>query len=294
MRNLHLFLSVAMCFIAISLSATQEYGMASVYSPKFQGSKTANGETFNHNGFTAAHRTLPFGTLIRITRTDNGKSVVVRINDRGPFVSERITDISKAAASKLKISGDFDEVRVKLEVVNDKKSASGSVESSKGLAVPVSDRPKSVPMPDNYETVTAKGVEERTVPREYRNTSIKKSTPTPSVKTASNTSNSLTTLNNIPKGYNKYGLYAVKMNNEKSKGYAVQVASLTTHSSMMNKVSHLKEKSFDNVLVNIVKGNDGDPDYKILLGPFDNIAQAETYLKGVKKKNVDGFVVGLE
>ena len=292
MRNLHLFLSVAMCFLALTVSAAQEIGMASVYSQKFQGGRTANGEIFNHNGFTAAYRTLPFGTLIRITRTDNGKSVVVRINDRGPFVSERITDISKAAATKLKISDEFDEVRVKLEVVNDKKASAGMAD--KLLAVPVSNRPQTVPMPDNYPTITAKGVEDqRTIPREYRNTNTKK-LPVTNVPESKNKAKNSVTLSNIPKNYNKYGLYSVKLNGSKSAGFAVQVASLTTHDGMLKKVENLQGKSFDNVLVNIVKGTDGDPDYKILLGPFENMAQAETYLKDVKRKNMSGFVVGLE
>jgi rare lipoprotein A len=292
MRNLHLFLSVAMCFLALSVSAAQEIGMASVYAQKFQGGRTANGEIFNHNGYTAAHRTLPFGTLIKITRTDNGKSVVVRINDRGPFVSERITDISKAAASKLKIADEFDEVRVKIEVMEDKKAAAGSTD--KLLAVPVSNRPQAVPMPDNMPTINAKGVEEqRTIPREYRSTTIKKQPVNTAPEAKSKSKNSIT-LSNIPKNYNKYGLYSVKLNGGKSAGFAVQVASLTTHDGMLKKVESLQVKSFGNVLVNIVKGTDGDPDYKILLGPFENMAQAETYLKDVKRKNMSGFVVGLE
>jgi rare lipoprotein A len=291
---LHLFLSAAMCYLTLSVSAAQEIGLASVYAQKFQGGRTANGEIFNHNGFTAAHRTLPFGTLIKITRTDNGKSVVVRINDRGPFVSERITDISKAAATKLKISDEFDEVRVKLEVVTDKNASAGMADAQKQLAVPVSNRPQAVPMPDNYQTVTSKGVEDqRSIPREYRNNSTKQLTTNVAANGNSKPKSGLATLH-IPKNYDKYGLYAVKKNSGKSAGFAVQVASLTTHSSMLKKVENLQEKSFDNVLVNIVKGNDGDPDYKILLGPFDSSAQAETYLKSVKSKSMSGFVVGLE
>jgi rare lipoprotein A len=292
MRNLHLFLSVAMCLFALSVSAAQEIGMASVYAQKFQGGRTANGEIFNHNGYTAAHRTLPFGTLIKITRTDNGKSVVVRINDRGPFVSDRIADISKAAATKLKIADEFDEVRVKIDVLDDKKASAGA--SDKLLVVPVSNRPQAVPMPDNAPSISTKGIEEqRTIPREYRSTNTKKQPINTAPEAKSKSKNSVT-LSNIPKNYNKYGLYSVKLSGGKSAGFAVQVASLTTHDGMMKKVENLQGKSFDNVLVNIVKGTDGDPDYKILLGPFENMAQAETYLKGVKRKNMSGFVVGLE
>jgi rare lipoprotein A len=79
-------------------------GVASWYGGKFHGRKTASGETYNQNALTAAHRTLPFGTRVRVTGA-NGKSVVVRINDRGPFVGGRVIDLSRAAANSLGING---------------------------------------------------------------------------------------------------------------------------------------------------------------------------------------------
>jgi len=76
-------------------------GKASWYGPGFAGRKTANGERFNPNALTAAHRKLPFGTTVKVTNVDNGKSVVVRINDRGPYAGRRVIDLSKAAAKKI-------------------------------------------------------------------------------------------------------------------------------------------------------------------------------------------------
>ncbi|MCG8596777.1 MAG: septal ring lytic transglycosylase RlpA family protein [Kiloniellales bacterium] len=76
-------------------------GVASWYGPGFQGRKTASGVRFNMNALTAAHRSLPFGTQVRVTNVDNGRTVVVTINDRGPFTRGRIIDLSKAAASRL-------------------------------------------------------------------------------------------------------------------------------------------------------------------------------------------------
>jgi rare lipoprotein A len=73
-------------------------GLASWYGPKFAGRRTSNGEIFDPSQLTAAHRTLPFGTLVRVTNLVNGRSVVVRINDRGPFKPGRIIDLSRAAA----------------------------------------------------------------------------------------------------------------------------------------------------------------------------------------------------
>jgi len=87
--------------IAIPLSASAQSGIASVYS----GGRTANGETARASGLTAAHRSLPFGTLVRVTNQRSGRSVVVRINDRGPFIPGRVIDVTPAAARALGFSG---------------------------------------------------------------------------------------------------------------------------------------------------------------------------------------------
>ncbi len=78
-------------------------GIASVYS--HQGLRTASGETLRSEGFTAAHRSLPFGTMVKVTNRRNGRSVTVRINDRGPFVESRIIDLTPVAAGLLGFSG---------------------------------------------------------------------------------------------------------------------------------------------------------------------------------------------
>ena len=80
-------------------------GRASWYGPGFQGRRTASGETFDTNDMTAAHRTLPFGTKVRVVNKKTGKSVVVRINDRGPYAHGRVIDLSKASAQAIGISG---------------------------------------------------------------------------------------------------------------------------------------------------------------------------------------------
>jgi rare lipoprotein A len=80
-------------------------GRASWYGPKFHGRLTSNGETYNMYDLTAAHKTLPMNTVVRVTNRNNGKSTIVRINDRGPFVANRIIDLSKKAASNLGMIG---------------------------------------------------------------------------------------------------------------------------------------------------------------------------------------------
>ncbi len=87
--------------IAIPITALAQTGIASVYS----GGRTADGEHARASGLTAAHRSLPFGTLVRVTNERTGRSVVVRINDRGPFVRGRIIDLTPAAARAIGFSG---------------------------------------------------------------------------------------------------------------------------------------------------------------------------------------------
>jgi rare lipoprotein A len=90
------------------------YGIASFYVDE---QKTANGETFNPKALTAAHPTLPFGTRLRVTNVSTGRSVTVRINDRGPFVAGRVVDVSYSAAESLGIVG-RGTAKVKLDVVH--------------------------------------------------------------------------------------------------------------------------------------------------------------------------------
>ena len=82
---------------------SDEKGMASYYAEKYHGRQTASGEIFNTHDMTAAHKKLPFGTKIKVTNIANGKSVIVRVNDRGPFVKGRIVDLTYAAAQKIDI-----------------------------------------------------------------------------------------------------------------------------------------------------------------------------------------------
>ena len=95
---------------------TRIVGLASWYGQRHQGQATASGEIFDTKKLTAAHRTLPFGSRVRVTNLDNGRSVVVRINDRGPHVESRVIDLSYAAARELHFI-ERGTARVSLEVL---------------------------------------------------------------------------------------------------------------------------------------------------------------------------------
>jgi rare lipoprotein A len=99
---------------ASGASAVFQRGRASWYGAAHEGRRTANGETFRSGAMTAAHRTLPFGTHVRVRRESTGRSVIVRINDRGPFAKGRIIDLSRAAAQAIGITGAADVSLTKL------------------------------------------------------------------------------------------------------------------------------------------------------------------------------------
>ncbi len=111
------------------IAGRAETGIASWYGPGFHGKRTANGEVYNMNAQTAAHKTLPFGTWVRVHNLDNGRSTLVRINDRGPFVAGRIIDLSRKAAR------DIDMVvagvaRVRLTIARPPRSGTGGSSGS--------------------------------------------------------------------------------------------------------------------------------------------------------------------
>ena len=98
-------------------NAKAQVGMASWYGPGFAGKLTANGERFNPKEMTAAHRTHKFGTKLRVTNLANGKSVVVRVNDRGPFAKKRVIDVSQEAARRLDMI-DSGVAKVRIEILD--------------------------------------------------------------------------------------------------------------------------------------------------------------------------------
>ena len=120
-EKVFLLLVVASVFIAgcssnlVKAGATQE-GLASFYAKEFHGRKTSSGEQFDMNALTAAHRTYPFGTIVKITNLKNGQEVEVKINDRGPVKPERIIDLSFAAAKVIGLDR-MGLARVRLEVL---------------------------------------------------------------------------------------------------------------------------------------------------------------------------------
>lgn len=163
-RKLALLLGFGLCFSASTLFAEmyKENVVASFYADKFNGRRTASGEIFDTNGYTAAHKTLPFGTVLKVTNLDNGKAVKVRINDRGPFVQGREIDVSKAAAIELDMVGNGT-AKVSLEIVDGtegpvasktssaKSSSTKSSSSSASSGKTAASQPAPAPVSASYD-----------------------------------------------------------------------------------------------------------------------------------------------
>ena len=118
-KNTGIFSILLLVVFAVPLVFAEEvrqYGNASWYSGSLHGRKTASGECYDKDELTGAHRELPFGTLVKVKNLNNGKEVIVRVNDRGPFIKSRIIDLSRAAAITLGILN-LGTARVSIEVI---------------------------------------------------------------------------------------------------------------------------------------------------------------------------------
>lgn len=273
-----------------SLVQAQEYGLASYYSDKFQGRPTASGELYDRDKMTAAHKTHPYGTYIRVTRLDNKKSVVVRVNDRGPYISGRVVDVSKKAADQLDLATDGT-ARVKVEVVSkpDEEQAAPSEPV-------VENKPK-----ETAPVVTAAPKEEKPVAKPKETTPVAKAeekpkvpaTTAPALPSGAGTSAQEPVLV-TSKNFESYDLYKIELFKPEKKGFAVQVASLASYDNALRQIADLQGKFLQNILMSIEKGPNSSTMFKVLLGPFPDRAQAEAYQKNIKKRfKLNGFVVDL-
>jgi rare lipoprotein A len=256
-----LLLSLFNCPSAFAQSK-EEIGLAAYYNDKLQNKKTASGEPYDKDKYTGAHKTLPFGTIVRVTRLDTNESVEVKINDRGPYSKGRIIDLSRVAAEQIDLVR-AGITKVKIEVIpNDAPPPvpSAAPEKPDGGVVekPTTPEPPKTPNPEKP----------------------KKEKPTETVQ---------------GKDFTAYDLYKVQLLRPEKSGFGVQVASLNNYANAMRQIAELQEMWFNNILVSIEPGKNNEPVYKILLGPFPDRETAKSYQNELKnKKNIEGFIIALD
>ncbi len=285
----------ALLFLGISRAAiSQEIGMASYYADKFQGRKTASGEKYDRKKLTCAHNTYPFGTMLKVTRLDNQKSVVVRVNDRGPHVSGRIVDLSLAAAEKIGLTKDGI-TKVKVEVYEpatvEKTEPKPKKDQKQNSTKSNPKDKKPTPYSSGSETPQAKTEKASTnkdTPKKGKKVTQppKTGSTTPRTKTSTPRNKPIT-----PQTYREgNGLYNIQITQSKG-GFATQVGSYTDFNNTMRAIADLQAKGFTNILLKMETPPNSPTKYKILLGLRDNRESAEVYRKNLLKKyKIKGFV----
>lgn len=293
---------------ATTLAAQEvEYGIASFYSDLFHGKPTASGELYDKGKLTTAHKTLPFGTSLRVTRMDNNKSVVVRVNDRGPFISGRIVELSKEAARQIGLDNDGS-ARVKVEVVADKAAQEAVTSKTEEKPAAYEEETPAVVKtePKAAEKATEKMEKKKEEPAKEEKTSktlavnekpaaakatAKGVEETKAKPAAASTSKAVKV---SAKDYQPFDLYQIELKRPEKKGFGVQIAALSTQDALFKKLAELQGDWFDNILVSVEKAGSDDVMYKVILGTFASEGEANIYKANLKKnKKIDGFVVDL-
>ncbi|MFK8028618.1 MAG: septal ring lytic transglycosylase RlpA family protein [Gammaproteobacteria bacterium] len=251
-------------YILGSASGFHEEGLASWYGPKFHGRKTANGETYNMHGISAAHKSLPLGTWVRVTNLDNQRSLDLRINDRGPFVDDRIIDLSFAAAKALDVVGPGTApVRVVfLEDIIGRSSSAGATSPQ-----------------NNYQDTHQGDVVTATIDRP----AIIVSTPAPPtpqpITPPEPVAEPLTTY--VPPAASQTGnpvapAVAVAGTEFAAQGY-IQVASFGEQANAERMSTQLKQSGFNNVIIQAQSINNKLL-HRVRIGPLESAAQQQSLL----------------
>ncbi len=294
MRHFFTLLFSFACAIGMLSAQDAEYGLASYYADKFAGKRTASGELYDPAKMTAAHKTHPFGTILRVTRLDNGKSVEVRVNDRGPYVAGRVVDVSRAAAEKLDLIRDG-RARVKVEVVRLPGETARRVESKKMPATPLPEK-RAEPEVTTYDAPARTTPARPATPATGEKASKPKPRPQPRKPAAPAKKKETMSAKGgtLVKQFKPLGVYRIRLEHPEAGGYGVQVASLTTTEGVLRQIADLQAKWFDEILLKIEERPTGKPLYKIILGSFETRKEAEAYKESLRKKyRIEGFVVPL-
>ena len=267
----------------LTLSAQTEYGVASYYGTYFHGRPTASGEKYNQFALTAAHKTLPLGTIVKVTNEQNKKSVFVKINDRGPYIKGRIIDLSTKAADLLGYKNKGT-TKVKVEIIEEDKTPEDLLEATmdiakeNGIQTYDSTTTDSVMHADS-ENTTAENVEQTTnMPK-----SVPPQMPLTEVKDAN--SNATT---------NRSSYYIItKLDKSKSGFFGLQLGVFSDMNVLLAIIADLEIKYKQSMLVE-QENLSGKIVYKLFMGKFQNRAYADALKSVLADKYADAFVVKYE
>ncbi|MBK9013793.1 MAG: septal ring lytic transglycosylase RlpA family protein [Saprospiraceae bacterium] len=307
MKNSIKILMLNLLFTTSLLAQDEEFGLASYYSDLFHGKPTASGELYDKGKLTCAHKTYAFGTMLKVTRLDNNKSVQVKVTDRGPFISGRVVEISRAAADMIGLVQDGS-TRVKVELVKQDQQAEAVAEAPKATEEKPKPAEKEVTLPKvetpkKTETASkpAEAKAEKAATTEKSVAVNKKPEPAkeePKAKPvpAKAESKEAPSKSVLVKGsdFEPYDLFEIELKKPEKKGFGVQIGVLSTQEALFKKIADLQEDWFSPILVSVQKNPKGELMYKVILGSFPTETEANSYKENLKKnKKIKGFVVDL-
>lgn len=262
-----------------------EYGKCGYYADNLHGRKTSSGEKYDKNLLTCAHKTLPFGTKIKVTRLDNKKSVVVRVNDRGPYLDGYVTDISRKAAESIGLIRDG-VTRVKIEVVNEQQTAK---------AIPVSSRVLPKELEADVTPVTYSTTPATKSAAKVQAAQSKKGVVPATYSTAAKSLASAPASSAINSDIQGSESYQVSLRPVAKGGFGLQVSSLSTTEHLFKEISKLQATWPGKVVVNHEERKDlGIATFKLILGPYPTRKEAEAQIrKAASKGYKSAFVVDM-
>jgi len=236
----------------------RQEGMASFYAKEFEGRTTASGERFSHKKATCSHMSIPFGALVKITNLENNATVIVRVNDRGPFSPDRIIDVSQSVAERLGMAGKAT-VKVSIEVVD-----------NNGYSIQKAEPVEQTQKTENPEVVNQPKVEKET-------TVTKKTETTDKVEEKKKESE----------------LFTLKVEVSEAKGFSIQIGSYKELVNVLRIATDIQNTTKKETKIQVTNIN-GEKIYRLMVGSFSNRKEAETAKEKIVKIYKDCFIVELK
>lgn len=285
MKYLMFIVSLVIVIPVYATAQKAEFGVASFYADNLEGKETALGDVYDSRKMVCAHKKYPYGTMLRVTRMDNNKSVVVKVIDRGPWVKGRVVDLSKAAAEKIGLVHDGI-AEVKVEVVK-QRTKKKDVKPTSTSATSTSSSDNVIPA--EYADLTDKGakVEKKETAKEEK-LEPKNITLVQHSETVKG--------EEIRKGaFFDEGYFQLALDDSDEKGnYTVQVFSTNDFGKVLEQVVSLQSQWFKKILMSVEqKGK--EVNYKLMLSSFSTQKTADVYNKNLAKRyKINGFVTSFK
>ncbi|MFK8163098.1 MAG: septal ring lytic transglycosylase RlpA family protein [Lewinella sp.] len=308
------FFCLTSTLLTAQLVGDKENGLASYYSNQYQGAETAYGVIYDKNELVAAHRVFPQNSVVKVENMENGKTVNVRIIDKGPFIPGRLIELSERAAANLGMLGKST-VQVEITLLSTPDQPARAIaaartaeEEARERALEVANNPvatEPAPTPaERQPVITAPRPAPASPPASPKETptattrqpAAVQSSPTPTVTSNAAEVKALPVSSEeiVRSATFAPGTYKIALLKPGSGKFGVQVGSFKDLEGAMDKVTELQSKWFDNVMIERLSTGPGSV-YKIILGPFETEKSAQRYASDLKKRyKIPGFMVGIK